>query len=135
MTIRIAMATSLAATLLFATPALAQQGERALASLAEADSNHDGEVSRAEFQAQRAVRFDRLDRNGDGRIAKDDLPARGAMQKRLMERMAPFDRDRDGAVTRAEFAGGPTPAFDRIDADGNGMIDTTELARARAARR
>ena len=45
-----------------------------------ADTDQDGKISRAEFMAQSAERFIKLDTNGDGRISGDEMKA-------MMERM------------------------------------------------
>ncbi|GAA4427754.1 alpha/beta hydrolase fold domain-containing protein [Bremerella cremea] len=55
--------------------------------------------------AQQGPSFDRLDRNSDGKIVKDELPERA---QRLFDRI---DADSDGAVTKQEFQ-----AFERIRA-------------------
>ena len=51
--------------------------------------------------------------------------------------MSTMDTDADGAVSMEEFKSAypdlPDTAFMAADADGNGMIDETELADARAA--
>jgi Ca2+-binding EF-hand superfamily protein len=48
--------------------------------LMAADTIHDGKISHAEFAAQAAARFARLDANGDGQISPDEMKA-------TMERM------------------------------------------------
>jgi len=48
--------------------------------LMAADTNHDGKISRAEFEAQAAAHFAKLDANGDGQISPDEMKA-------VMERM------------------------------------------------
>nr|WP_282452809.1 EF-hand domain-containing protein [Lysobacter sp. CAU 1642] len=56
--------------------------------------------------------FDHLDRNGNGRIDDDELPA-GARRSVSRER-----RGHEQAVRRA---------FHRLDTDGNGWLDIREL--------
>ncbi|CCH31247.1 EF-hand domain-containing protein [Actinosynnema sp. NPDC047251] len=95
----------------------------------DADLDGDGRVSRAEFVAAtergllgnpdyleeavssvaRAV-FEVLDRDGDGRIARGEY----------LDLYAAIDVDTDIAVT----------AFERIDANGDGVIDFTEFRAA-----
>lgn len=42
-----------------------------------ADANGDGVITRAEFDAEAAARFDRMDANKDGKIDKSEMPQRG----------------------------------------------------------
>jgi hypothetical protein len=105
------------------------------ALLAQADRNRDGSVSRAEFIATRAGQFDSIDTNGDGGLAVGEL---AALARGQAERMAirlgfgQFDTNRDGRVSRGEFDAGPTLAFDRIDADRNGVASAREIEAARS---
>lgn len=102
-----------------------------------ADENKDGIVTREEFRASRAKSFSRLDRNNDGYIDDKDLPkrrrARTEMASRMAELRNQFDANRDGRISEAEFASGPTLMFDRADADGNGQLDASEIAAAKEA--
>ena len=81
---------------------------------AKADANHDGLVTRAEFQAAVVARFHRFDRNGDGVLSQDDVPASlRAMHPelpRLNQWRARFDSDHDGTVSLAEFSAIDPPA-------------------------
>ena len=70
----------------------------------------------------------RFDRDGDSRIARTEFPGRDADFARL-------DRDRDGALTPADFdfssSDSPPPPgafmFSRLDRDGNGKLTREEL--------
>lgn len=117
-----------------ASPVLAQS--RFADRFEEADGNHDGAVTRAEFQAARVARFDQMDRNGDGAIGRDDfgrlLRFRQQAGQRLDELLAEADANHDGRVTRAELERAPTPLFDRADANRDGRVDAGEREAARA---
>ena len=71
------------------------------------DANRDGAIDRAEAaKAPRfAERFDKLDRNDDGRLTRDE---RGGMHHRGGKRhgggLARLDTDKDGRISRTEFA-------------------------------
>lgn len=101
---------------------------------AQADTNHDGRISRDEFLAGRQARFARADRNGDGFISDDDLPPfvrsnAGMMQKvHAMEQAA--DLDGDGRVSRAEFQQAGERLFATADTNHDGFIDQAEMSRA-----
>lgn len=79
---------------------------RARASL---DANRDGAIDRAEAaKAPRfAERFDQLDRNHDDRLTRDERGARHGMRHGGGQRhggIARLDTDKDGRISRAEFA-------------------------------
>ncbi len=121
-----------ASTLALAAPPFAH-GERPDigARLAEVDSNDDGMISREEFVAARADHFAMLDRDGDGYFSTLDIPeqvrGRERAEHHLEKMLAEFDQDGDRLISAAEFASGPTPRFDRADANGDGQIDATEV--------
>lgn len=118
-------------------PASAQIGRPDPAELfAQADTNHDGVVSRQEFLAARAVRFDKLDRNHDGYLTDADIPR---FMRGNAERMQKFhavlqmaDTNHDGKVSRAEFAAAGERMFDLIDSNHDNVIDQVEMQQATA---
>lgn len=98
--------------------------------LKAADRNNDGQVSRPELVSYRTTQWTRFDRNGDGYFSRDDLP--GFVQDRwdgekLVQLRRAYDRDSDGRISRAEFVGGPTPAFDAADTNRDGLVSEAEL--------
>jgi Ca2+-binding EF-hand superfamily protein len=123
------------------------QLERVAGALLElADADRDARLSRGELEEllQRHVlvkvrsRFARLDRNGDGRVTRFEVPT---MDK---ARFARFDRNVDGAFTRAELAvvmraqvgRRCATLLARYDIDGDGVLtlaDVREGTRQRLA--
>lgn len=101
-------------------------GERALHRL---DLNGDGAISPVEAGAVQAVRFLRLDADGDGTVTQEEMFAR--MQKRIAERVAKrfamMDRNGDGRVERAEFDENGAERFARLDSDGDGRVSGEEI--------
>lgn len=102
--------------------ALAQSAPPPGSPMMRADANGDGVISREEAAKypRLAARFDQLDRNKDGKLSADELPAwrgrgedggRGMdpQRKETMERMRAecFDKadtNKDGQLSRDEFA-------------------------------
>jgi Ca2+-binding EF-hand superfamily protein len=100
--------------------------------LDSADANHDGLITRAEFQEARMRIFIRLDRNGDGYIDKSDASG-GPLRRRKVEQViaglvSRLDKDGDGRISRAEFQSAPMVMFERADLNHDGVVDAQELA-------
>jgi len=116
-----------------ATPALAQIQRQD--PFADADTNRDGQITLAEYQASRAARFDRLDRDRDGVIRMQDFPriaVRGDRGADLERMISAADRNRDGALTRAEMLASPPVAFAMADANDDGVLTAAERDAAKA---
>ncbi|MGX6647088.1 hypothetical protein ACWCOP_03980 [Maricaulaceae bacterium MS644] len=122
---------------------------RALMALGAADANGDNQVTRAERDALRAEEFDFRDRNADGYLdAQDASPTRQRFAEMREEagaereggrgragRMAAVDADGDGRISRAEFTGAPSPMFDALDANSDGVVTGAEIDARLAERR
>ena len=121
---------------LVATPAVAQSGDSAmLGRMREADSNGDNIITRQELIAARAANFARFDRNGDGVLTSADIPAmlrRTSIGQQVETMRAQFDANGDGKVAREEFVSGPTPVFDRADANRDNQLTQAEIEAAKA---
>ena len=98
------------------------------------DSNADGAISRAEFDAFNANRFKELDANGDGKITREEMLAERKKvveksKKSLNESFDEADANHDGALTEEEAKKMPMLAghFATLDANHDGKLTREEL--------
>ena len=105
------------------------------------DTNGDGRVDKAEFQAVRDEQFARTDENGDGRLTEqeyvlefeDRLDAQyertyQAQVKQTYVRFKVLDLDDDGHMTFNEYMQSGFRAFSRYDTTGDGFITVDDPA-------
>ena len=91
------------------------------------DTNHDGTITRAEYQAWVDSRFSKLDTNGDGVVNADEV-ATSPMAAERAERRAEgfvqrYDTTGSGQVSKADFEAKQMQRFDRMS---NGADSVTE---------
>lgn len=138
------------------TIARADALERANRMFDRIDANKDGKLDAADREARRTAAFDRMDANKDGSISRAEfaamrpgmagrgggqgghpgmhagMHARGMGRAMIMQRA---DSDRDGGVTRAEFAANAASRFDQADSNRDGQLTPAERQASRAAMR
>lgn len=87
------------------------------------DRDGDGRVSRDEFTAVDPI-FDYLDQDQDKIVRRSDIPEDEPEQVRFrLERwFERADRDQDGEITVAESKAGRSKQFDAYDNDGDGYL-------------
>ena len=109
-----------------AQPSNDRQARFAEHIMTRVDADHDGKISKAEFDAESATMFKRMDKNSDGKIASDEMPKpRGdRFAGRLFDRA---DTDHDGKVTKAEFTAAGDQMFQKLDKNGDGAIEKSEM--------
>ncbi len=97
------------------------------------DTDADGAVSRAEFDAHIAARQAGLDGNGDGMVSFEEAKAVRAAQRkqRARERFAKMDKDGDGVVSTAEASAGQERIFAFLDRNDDGAVSIDELPQRR----
>lgn len=113
--------------------------------LAKADTDHDGAISRTEFDGfgrvsslpedKRDALFKRLDKDGNGSLSREELARLFRPQDNpgpRVPQLAELDKDRSGGVSLEEFRAGEVfkklqperqeALFKRLDVDGDGQI-------------
>jgi Ca2+-binding EF-hand superfamily protein len=127
----------------------AQIQERRSGRFERLDSNHDGSISRAEFDGAFAARAEHRREGGPGmgrgRMGRGGMnqggPGEGGMARRgggmrgiggfganMLERL---DSDHDGRVSLGEAQAGALAMFDRVDANRDGTVTPDERRAAR----
>jgi Ca2+-binding EF-hand superfamily protein len=126
-------------------PSLKDSSDRLYQELvAAADRDGDGTVSATELRAlvmkyvekQVAKRFERLDRDGDGRVTHSEVP------NMVAARFERFDANGDGSFTRTELSAELTEqatercraVFARLDVDENETLSVADATAARPTR-
>lgn len=111
-----------------------------LPSFEELDANADGVITLDELEAQAAARFAEADTDGDGGLSAEEILAQRQAEQleraqdraeRLVDRL---DDNGDGLVQVEELADGRRSLdrmFERVDADEDGAISEEEFAEAR----
>ncbi|MBP7342265.1 MAG: EF-hand domain-containing protein [Smithellaceae bacterium] len=113
--------------LLFVAAWSAAAAEKALPKL---DQNNDGKVVEEEYLDAVARAFDGYDKNSDGVLTRNELPA---MKKADADRLfQEVDADRDGGLLKKEFARAAKKRFSTLDKNKNGFIDPSEWASSRS---
>lgn len=102
------------------------------------DTNHDGAISKKEFDAFHSKHFKELDANHDGKITQDEMEAahphmhehaRMHGDHLIGKRFEAADTNHDGALTREEAKDMPmlSEHFDEIDTNKDGKVTPEEL--------
>ncbi|HEY6882084.1 MAG TPA: EF-hand domain-containing protein [Polyangiales bacterium] len=105
------------------------------------DTNGDGVVTTAEFEAGALSRWTQADANKDGKVTADEFKAareaheHGSCGPKHLAKMEgrglPGDENRDGVVTKAEAVAGAQKWAKKIDANGDGTLTKEEFMSAR----
>ena len=97
----------------------------------QADTNGDGNVSKAEFLARRSEAFADLDADGSGGLTQSEFElAVSERVKRFSGRaFGKVDADGNGAISQAEWDQSPARAFDKLDRNGDGVLTPDERER------
>ncbi|WP_157190164.1 EF-hand domain-containing protein [Novosphingobium sp. Rr 2-17] len=137
----------------------AQADDRAAEAFAAFDVNHDGKIDASDIAIaeakQRDARFDRLDTNKDGEISRAEYDAAAqphartmrtgfervfgsAFQPRHAGGMVALSRfvgtDKDAPITKAQFMAAVDKRFEKMDVDHDGKLTRADWQATRAAR-
>jgi Ca2+-binding EF-hand superfamily protein len=103
----------------------------------EMDKNGDGKISKDEFMGPPLL-FGRLDANNDGFLSKDEAArsrpgaGTGPAGAGLGPRLRAMDQNGDGKISKDEFRG-PPQLFDRLDRNSDGFLSGDEMPRVNPA--
>jgi Ca2+-binding EF-hand superfamily protein len=114
---------SLISTLAGTSVAAAQHGG---GKLEELDTNGDGVVTTAEFQAHALDRWTQADANKDGKVTADEFKAAHAAH--AQEHFAKKDSNGDGVLQRNEVQKMPDEFFTKLDTNKDGVLSKDEMA-------
>jgi Ca2+-binding EF-hand superfamily protein len=88
------------------------------------DKDGNGRIEKQDYLEAVSRQFDKLDRNKDGSIDKKELK-KGAPH--LSNRFSELDVNKDGKISRDEFVQGALRDFELLDANKDGAIDRSEF--------
>jgi Ca2+-binding EF-hand superfamily protein len=98
------------------------------------DTDGDGMVSKAEYDANHDKHFKEMDTNGDGKLSPDEMRAghKDAANESMQKRFEDADANHDGVLTREETKKIPMlyRHFDEMDANHDGKVTREEMEMA-----
>lgn len=131
----------------------AQRARFRAAFIEQYDTNRDGVITRAEYDAVRDARFRATDTNRDGSLSEAEYvgeyetrlraeygskPIDETFQRQIRQasrRFETIDRDRDLKISRAEYDRVANNTFTRADTNGDGRISPEDATAPHAAPR
>lgn len=92
------------------------------------DTDGDGAVTQAEIDAYRANQIAEADANGDGVLSLEEYEAvwAKATRERMVDQFQAHDADGDGSVTAEEFNARFDGLVERMDQNGDGLLDSED---------
>lgn len=110
-----------------ASVTLAEFQQRRADMIMRADVNHDGKVSKAEWDAA-ATKMRQAAENRGAATQGQDQGRGGGMSERMFERM---DLNHDGFITRDEIDKVTKARFEQLDKNHDGVLTADEMPAAR----
>ncbi len=89
------------------------------------DTDGDGRLTQGEVDRSRAARVKKFDKDGDGMLSIGEYEALwlDAMRERMVDQFQEHDADGDGKVTVEEFGKRYARMIERMDRNGDGVLD------------
>jgi Ca2+-binding EF-hand superfamily protein len=114
------------------------RGDYADRMFEQMDANHDGVVTKKEFDAFHNKWFKEMDANHDGKITREEMDAahqkmagqmRESMREQFKKRFDDADANHDGALSKEEAKKMPyvSEHFDELDANHDGKVTYDEI--------
>jgi len=99
--------------------------------LRNADTNNDGSVTQAEFDAYRSAQVTAADANSDGNISLEEFETIWLAQtnRRMIRAFQRLDANADGSITQAEQDERFSDLIDRLDRNGDGELNREDRPR------
>jgi hypothetical protein len=116
-----ALVAPLAVIVLTAAPGALAQAPAPNPAFQASDTNGDGRIDRAEYDAHVRSVFSSLDRNKDGVLTAGELPDVAA------EAIRAADGDSDGRLTAIEYMNQRLREFSAADRNGDGALTRAEV--------
>ncbi len=105
--------------------------------LKKMDSDGDGKISSAEFQAAAAARFNAIDSQGTGKITAEQIanskPAKERDQKLAEREVKKIGSN--GVITKDQYLAAAQARFAKLDRNGDGYITADEMPAGHGAQR
>ena len=127
----VAITASVLPLMVLADPEAGGHTKQTAKMMSNLDTDGSGTISLSEFRMPvgRGAADMRMDLNGDGNIARDEVSeAITQHSERALARFNEADLDGNGVVTGDERR---QAAFDRIDSNGDGQLTKSEMDKAR----
>lgn len=99
-------------------------GEMLRTIFAQVDADDDGSVTQAEIDAFRAARIEQADASGDGALSIEEFDTlyREFTRFRMVDAFQHLDADGDGVIDSAEMDSRVGGIVERMDRDGDGAL-------------
>lgn len=97
------------------------------------DTNKDGVVTQAEFEAAMQTRFQHMDADHDGTVSQQEFMSylKQRRQEHKQDRLKAMDQNQDGKVSKAEYlayqAQKAETRFARLDRNHDGVLGVDEI--------